>query len=159
MQQQLQVQTIGSVRILKNEYTLRLHKEFIPGLNHIKGFSHLQVLWWGNLYDTPELRKNLLSKKLFKKGPDQMGVFATRSPVRPNPILLSIIQVRHIEFDKGIIHTPFMDAEDGTPILDIKPYNKMERVRNCEVPEWCRHWPEWYEDAADYNWEEEINME
>ena len=63
-----------------------------------------------------------------------------------------------MDFEKGIIYTPFIDAEDGTPVIDIKPYNKSERVRDCTVPDWCSHWPEWEEDALTYNWEDEFNF-
>jgi tRNA (Thr-GGU) A37 N-methylase len=95
--------------------------------------------------------------KLIKLLPEDIGVFATHAPMRPNPVLSSTVNVIEIDFDKGIIHTPHIDAVDGTPVLDIKPYHMMERVRDCNMPDWASHWPVWYEDAADYDWDKEIN--
>ena len=66
--------------------------------------------------------------------------------------------VEKIDAENGIIHTPFIDAEDGTPVLDIKPYFPMERIRQCQVPEWFAHWPEWAEDAIHFDWKKEINF-
>jgi tRNA (Thr-GGU) A37 N-methylase len=100
----------------------------------------------------------LVTDNLFKKAPDKVGIFSTRAPARPNPILLSTIKVIEIDYQNGIIRTPFIDAENGTPVLDIKPYFPMERIKDCRVPEWFAHWPEWAEDAADFNWKDEINF-
>jgi hypothetical protein len=40
----------------------------------------------------------------------------------------------------------------------MKPYYKMERIQNCDVPEWCANWPEWYEGAAEFAWDEVFNF-
>lgn len=127
-------------------------------LAHLNGFSHLQILWWAHLADGPQNRETLMVEKLFKKGPDQPGIFATRAPARPNPIMISTIKVTGIDFETGIIQTPFIDADDGTPLLDIKPYFPMERIRDLRVPAWCRHWPAWQEEAVTFNWPDEINF-
>ncbi len=96
--------------------------------------------------------------KPYKKGPENVGIFATRSPIRPNPILLSTIEVSNIDFLQGHIYTPYIDAENGSIVLDIKPYNMSERVKNCTVPDWCKHWPQWYEDSALFDWNNEFNF-
>jgi len=153
-----QINPIGYITKNANESLITLNGEYLPGLSGIQGFSHLLVVWWGHLSDSPEERKRLVLDKLFKRGPEQIGTFATRSPFRPNPILISTIKVDHINLDQGIIHTPFIDAEDETPVLDIKPYFPMERVKTCQSPEWCQHWPQWYEDSITYNWGNEIVM-
>jgi tRNA (adenine37-N6)-methyltransferase len=158
MENKFQIRPIGSVNAKKGIYSIQLEKEYLPALTAIDGFSHLQIIWWGNLYDNAEFRANLISKKPYKKGPDLTGVFATRSPVRPNPILITSIYVQQIDHEKGIIYTPYMDAEDGTPVLDIKPYHLMERIKECNVPEWCKHWPKWYEESAKFNWQNEFNF-
>lgn len=158
MDLKFQIKTIGKVDVNDNMFSIRIDKEYVPALENIEGFSHLQVIWWGHLCDTPQTRKKLSLKKLFKKGPDKIGVFATRSPVRPNPILISVIEVKEIDITNGIIYTPHIDAEHNTPVLDIKPYYLMERVKECKVPQWCDHWPQWYEDTGSFNWKEEINF-
>jgi tRNA-Thr(GGU) m(6)t(6)A37 methyltransferase TsaA len=156
MNEEFQIKAVGSVRIRNDTCSIQVDEKFLPALTNIDGFSHLQVVWWGHLTDSDRWRNHLLLDKLFKKGPDQMGVFATRSPVRPNPILVSTIEVQAIDFNEGIIYTPFIDAEDQTPVLDIKPYYWMERVRGCKVPTWCQHWPLWFEDSLAFDWREEM---
>jgi tRNA (Thr-GGU) A37 N-methylase len=48
-------------------------------------------------------------------------------------------------------------VEDGTPILDLKPYQPAaDRIRDVTVPAWCAHWPQWYEDSAIFDWEGEF---
>jgi tRNA (Thr-GGU) A37 N-methylase len=154
----IDINPIGFVRTKNEVFCIELAEKYIPALTNINGFSHLQITWWGHLYADTEQRDILIGEKPYKKGPDQIGIFATRSPVRPNPVLITNIFVQKIDFEKGIIYTPFIDAEDGTAVIDIKPYNKSERVRDCSVPDWCKHWPEWDEDAATFDWEKEFNF-
>ena len=156
MENAFQLESIGVVHVDENRYTIQLDRKFAPGLKNLDGFSHLQVVWWAHVTDSSQKRNRLVLEKLFKRGPDQMGVFATRSPFRPNPILISTIKVQRIDFDKGIISTPFIDAEDKTPVLDIKPYFSMQRVKHCQNPAWCQNWPQWFEETMSFNWSDEI---
>jgi tRNA (Thr-GGU) A37 N-methylase len=88
-----------------------------------------------------------------------MGIFATRSPVRPNPIALSTSQIIHINHNKGIIQVAYIDANDGSPVLDIKPYTpSLDRVEAPGVPEWCHHWPMSIEQSGAFDWENEFNF-
>jgi len=158
MEDQFHIKPIGTVVAKQGVFSIQLDPSFLTGLTNIDGFSHLQVVWWGHLYAKPEYRVHIVAEKPYKKGPDQLGVFATRSPVRPNPILITTIEVLRIDYEKGIIYTPYLDAEDGTPVLDIKPYHLGERVRDCSVPQWCAHWPEWDEETANFDWQSEFNF-
>ncbi len=154
-----QVNAIGQVKHIKNKNVIELDRNFVSGLTQIEGFSHLQIIWWAHLTDNTHNRENLIAEKLFKKAPDKIGIFGTRSPARPNPIMISTISVEKIDIEKGIIYTPFIDAEPGTPILDIKPYFPLERVKIINVPEWFKHWPEWFEDIMSFDWHKEINFD
>ena len=158
MKKKFEIKSIGCVKKIPDGYAIRLDEKYLPGLINLDGFSHVQVIWWGHLTDSGNHRENLVAEGLFKKGPERIGIFGTRSPVRPNPLLISTIQVTEMNHEQGIIYTPFIDAEDGTPVLDIKPYFMMERVKDCRVPDWFAHWPEWYEDSMTFNWQDEINM-
>ncbi len=93
--------------------------EFEPGLTDIEGFSHLFVIWEFDRSPREELRGG----DLLASPPSdnrQHGVFATRSPRRPNPIGLTTVELLRRE---GIeLHVRGVDMLDGTPILDIKPY-------------------------------------
>lgn len=158
MENNFVMHSIGEVQSNNGVFAIQLKKEFIPALRGLDGFSHIQLLWWGHLYDTPEYKSHLVAQKPYKKGPEKMGVFATRSPVRPNPVLLTTIFAQQIDFEKGIIYTPYIDAENGTPVLDIKPYHLSERVKECSVPAWCQHWPKWDEETETFDWQNEFNF-
>lgn len=88
-----------------------------------------------------------------------MGIFATRSPMRPNPIALTAVEIINIDYQKGIIQIAYIDANDNTPILDIKPYTpSLDRIENPGVPKWCCHWPKSLEQSAYFDWEKEFNF-
>jgi tRNA (adenine37-N6)-methyltransferase len=152
--------SIGTVKEYGDMFCLVLKEEYRKGLIGLKGFSHLQILWWADQVDEENLRKTVLLEKPYVKGPEQIGIFGTRSPVRPNPIAVTTVGVVEIQAEKGILIFPYIDAEPETPVLDIKPYlPSTERVKGAVVPSWCSHWPQWYEDSANFNWEEEFNFE
>jgi tRNA (Thr-GGU) A37 N-methylase len=158
MNKKIEITSIGRVKVENHQYSIQLDKQYIPALKNIDGFSHLQVVWWGSMFGGAQYRNILTSNKPYKKGPDVLGIFATRSPVRPNPILISNVAVLSVDFENGIISVPYIDAENGTPVLDIKPYHLSERVKDCSVPEWCAHWPKWEEESAGFDWQNEFNF-
>jgi tRNA-Thr(GGU) m(6)t(6)A37 methyltransferase TsaA len=93
---------------------LKILPEFEPGLTDIEGFSHLIVIWEFDRSD----RFELLGTPPSDNRPH--GVFATRSPRRPNPIGLTTVELLSRQ---GVdLHVRGVDMLDGTPILDIKPY-------------------------------------
>jgi len=96
------------------EGTLEILPEFEPGLADIDGFSHLIVLWEFDRSSGFEL----LGTPPCDDRPH--GVFATRSPRRPNPIGLTAVKL--LRREGRILHVRGVDMLDGTPILDIKPY-------------------------------------
>ncbi len=158
MNSKFEIITIGEVISKEGVFGIKLSEKYIPALKNIDGFNYLTVVWWGNLNKTFGDDVAPVIEKPYKKGPDEIGLFATRSEVRPNPILLTNIYVLKYDIKEGIIYTAYIDAHAGTPVLDIKPYHKVERIKNCQVPQWCSHWPEWYEDAGSFDWENEFNF-
>jgi tRNA (adenine37-N6)-methyltransferase len=96
------------------EGTLELLPEFEAGLMDIEGFSHLIVLW---VFDRVQ-GFDLLGTPPSDNRPH--GVFATRSPRRPNPVGLTVVGLLRCEGPR--LHVRGIDMLDGTPILDIKPY-------------------------------------
>ena len=147
------LQTIGAVRADATDFTLQIHERFRPALAELEGFSHIHVLWWCHLLDEPLYREMVTADKPYKQGPDTVGIFATRSPARPNPIAVTAVPVFSIDQQAGEISIAYIDAEDGSPILDIKPYlPATDRIRTTASPAWCADWPEWYEDSATFDW-------
>jgi tRNA (adenine37-N6)-methyltransferase len=96
------------------EGILDVAPEFEEGLTDIDGFSHLFVLWAFHKAEG----YSLLGKPPTDDRPH--GVFATRSPRRPNPIGLTVVELLRREGSK--LHVRGVDMLNGTPILDIKPY-------------------------------------
>lgn len=152
------VNPIGKVAMYNGEKVIVLESKYIEGIKGLDGFSHIQVIWWFHECDNKKSREKILENKPYKNGPEILGTFATRSPERPNPIALSIAYVTHIDYENGIINLAYIDANEGTPILDIKPYTpSLDRIDNPSVPKWCSHWPRSNEESGMFNWEEEIN--
>ena len=96
------------------EGVLELLPEFEPGLTDIEGFSHLYVLW---VFDR-SVDYDLMARPPVDDRPH--GVFATRSPRRPNPVGLTVVQLLRREGARMLVRG--VDMLDGTPIIDIKPY-------------------------------------
>jgi tRNA-Thr(GGU) m(6)t(6)A37 methyltransferase TsaA len=97
------------------EGTLEIRPELEAGLQDIEGFSHLFVLW---VFDRSEGWDLVSTVPLDLETPH--GVFATRSPRRPNPIGLSVVELLGREGAR--LRVRGVDMLDGTPILDVKPY-------------------------------------
>jgi tRNA-Thr(GGU) m(6)t(6)A37 methyltransferase TsaA len=150
---------IGHVKTGNGRYFIELEEKHLEAALGVDEFSHIQVLWWANLYDSPEARNYLVLDKPYKKGPDKIGVLATRSPVRPNPIGVTACALISVDRASRCLEVAYIDAEDGTPVLDIKPYEPAEdRVRDVVMPAWCRHWPSCLEESADFDWYSEFNF-
>lgn len=157
--QTFQVRPVGQVQFMEEGAVLQLEREFAPALRGLEGFSHVQVIWWFSELDQEELRRTLEVPKPYKGSPEVMGIFSTRSPVRPNPLALTAVQIIRVDEEQGVIYIPYIDAHPGTPILDIKPYTpSLDRVESPDVPDWCTHWPKSLEDSADFPWEKEFNF-
>lgn len=97
------------------EGTIELLREFEAGLKDIEGFSHLFVLWE---FDRAS-GFDLISHPPADEGREH-GLFATRSPRRPNPIALTVVEL--LGREGGSLRVRGVDMLDGTPVLDIKPY-------------------------------------
>jgi len=152
-----QIIPVGYVRNRDYQFMLEISKEYIPALLELDSFSHINVIWWAHLLDDAHSREIVDADQPYQNAPAKMGIFATRSPLRPNPIALSVTPIIKIDHQHGIIHIPYIDAEDGTPIIDIKPYHpSSDRIRDVSVPRWCSHWPKWYEDSAEFDWAAEF---
>ena len=107
---------IGRVQNLKGKpVQLQIKKEHVEGLDGLEHCSHVMVLWWFDKNDTPERRKTLKVHPCGDQRNPLTGVFATRSPRRPNLIAVTTCKVLSV---KGGVDA--IDAFDGTPIVDLK---------------------------------------
>ena len=95
----------------------------LEAIRGLSGFSHIWLIWLFHLSDQHAKRLTVRPPRL--GGNQRMGVFATRSPFRPNPIGLSSVRLLDIEYDahgSPQLIISGADLVDGTPIIDIKPY-------------------------------------
>jgi tRNA-Thr(GGU) m(6)t(6)A37 methyltransferase TsaA len=156
---EIKIKAIGEVQQSEDGFVIKLKNEYKEGLAGLDGYSHLDIVWWADQTDDPEFRNRLIVDKPYKKGPARVGIFSTRSQIRPNPIALTPVYVIKIDHEQGTVYIPYIDAEPGTPVLDIKPYlPSTDIVKNVSVPEWCSHWPSSIEDSASFDWEKEFNF-
>jgi len=153
----MQLKPIGSIRCQQGEFSLLIDEPYRTALLELDQFDTLQVLYWCHYLDGDEYRSITVVDKPYQHAPQKMGVFATRSPVRPNPIALTAVSILSIDQQAGIITVPYIDAEDGSPLLDIKPYTpSIDRVRDTTSPHWAAHWPTCVEESGDFDWAAEF---
>lgn len=153
------VKQIGLVRADGNGFRLELAPEYKEALIGLEGFSYINILWWFSGCDNQNDRSILSEVQPYTQGPKQLGTFATRLPQRPNPIALTCAYITYIDSENGVIGLAYIDADDKSPVLDIKPYTpSLDRVEHPEVPTWCKHWPKNVESSGDFDWESEFNF-
>lgn len=122
------------------EAKIRIFPEFCAGLKGIKDFSHLIILYWAHLRDGEKERRTLLVFPRRHAVNIETGVFACRSPSRPNPIGLCVVEL--VKNKKCTLTVKGLDAFEGSPIIDIKPYiPRDDSIQNAHVPEWTRRGP------------------
>lgn len=153
------LKSVGTVFAGETGFGIQLEPQYRAALEGLEGFSHVQVLWWATQCDTAQARAQFTEHKPYSKGPETLGTFATRSPLRPNPIGITTALVTGMDCTKGMLSLAWIDAFDGTPVLDIKPYTPaVDRVEAPQVPEWCCHWPGSVEASGEFDWESEFNF-
>ena len=96
---------------------IAINKEYSDGLAGIEEWSHLYVIYW--MDRILEEKKTLLCPGNDSDIPT-VGIFATRAPVRPNPLGLTLVEL--MSRKENVLVVKGLDALDGTPVLDIKPY-------------------------------------
>ncbi len=109
--------------------------ELSEALDNLNEFSHIIVLFWTQR----EVKKIIPYKIHMQHNPSKplVGLFATRSPDRPNPVAKTTVQL--LERRENILKVKGLDAFDGTPVIDIKPYIPgYDSVDDAKIPEWVR---------------------
>lgn len=108
-----------------------LRKTFTRGLDSIENWSHVYVIFW--MHKVSNKEKVLIHPK------ENVGIFATRAPIHPNPVGLTLVEV--VKHEKNVLWVRGLDALNGTPVLDIKPYPDWEKghwlvVTSFRTPTW-----------------------
>lgn len=104
-----------------------------PALDGIESWSHLYVIFWLDRVARPE-------RPVLVHPGSGLGIFAARSPIHPNPIGLTLVEL--VKREKNVLWVRGLDAYDGTPVLDIKPYPDWEQdlivVTDFRIPDWLK---------------------
>lgn len=134
---EFQVRPIGYVQKMGERIVITLDKKYQEGLLGLEHWSHIQVIWWFDKNDTPEKRAILQVHPRGDQKNPLTGVFATRSPFRPNLIALTLCRI--VAVKDNVVEVETIDAFDGTPVLDIKPYAAgQDSPTEAKGPEWAK---------------------
>jgi tRNA-Thr(GGU) m(6)t(6)A37 methyltransferase TsaA len=128
---------IGHVEKRGDRTMVRVQSDYLDGLLGLEKWSDIWVFYWFDRNDNPRQRSILQVHPRGNRDNPLTGVFACRSPVRPNLIAMSLCRV--ISIEGGAIEIEGIDAFDQTPVIDIKPYApRIDRPkRESKVPEWA----------------------
>ena len=130
----ISLQPIGMISRSETDVFIDVFEPYTDGILGLDGFSHIHVLYWFDQNDTAEKRSILQVHPRGDRNNPLSGVFATRSPTRPNLIALSLCNL--VEVRGNMVEIDRIDAFDGTPVLDIKPYIHGTDAAEARHPEW-----------------------
>ena len=138
MKKTFQVVPVGVVLKQGDKKTLiRIYDPYTDALLGLEQFSHIIVLYWFDQNDHPEKRSVLRVHPRGDKKNPLTGVFATRSPARPNLIAVAPVKIKRIEKTDIIIDE--IDALHNSPVIDIKPYFPLRDPKAIiRTPEWAK---------------------
>lgn len=121
----------GNVRFIgvvekteENLSTIRIYPEYLPAVMGVEAYEKLYVLYWFHLRGNEEHRGTLQVVPRRHGATEPRGVFATHSPSRPNPIGLTLVDL--VKVEGCTLTVRGLDALEGSPIVDIKPYTPHE---------------------------------
>ncbi|POR03095.1 hypothetical protein AU468_05965 [Alkalispirochaeta sphaeroplastigenens] len=152
------IRPLGRVEKTGEGAFVQLREEFWPGLHGLQEFSHVIILWWGEEEpregSSPGPGKISLTVDLPYAPGVQAGLFATRSPLRPNSVNITVAGLRETDPARGRIKLDELDAFAGTAVIDIKPYyGCLDRVQDYRQPQWVpAEWGEWYYPLPEETW-------
>lgn len=142
--EELEVKPIGvvktkavgkEVRDRSNISEIILRNDLVEALKGIDDFSHLFVIFWMHEISSKE-RKIMKVHPRGRQDMPLLGVYATRTPYRPNPIGLTLVEL--VKVERNVVSVRGLDAFDGTPVLDIKPFDRWDASERIRVPSWWK---------------------
>ena len=128
---EIKIYPIGKIENKEESVCVKLDPKYAEGLKGLDGYSHVQILWWADACDNDKDRNAMTERKPYRNGPDEMGVFALRSPERPNPIAVSNADIAYV------------DAENGASqkMLEKCGYTREGLIRQGKmVSTWCDYY-------------------
>ena len=153
MPDRFEVHPIGTVRCAVTEMSqggwakidseIHLEAQYARGLQGLEGFSHVIVVFFLDRAQGFDPARQLLRRPRGMEDMPEVGVFAQRTKFRPNPI--GVTAVKLLGIAGNVVTVRGLDALDGTPVLDLKPYlPPFDRVDEVKTPPWVGHVMEGY---------------
>lgn len=138
----IRINPIGTVKAEGDRKVIELSPGLAPALEGLTGFSHVWVLFWFHENDRPEERATLKVHPRRNPANPLTGVFATRAPVRPN--LIGLTSCRIISVKQNLLEVEGLDAHEGSPVLDLKPYLPgSDSHPEAQTPDWVKKRESW----------------
>lgn len=126
---------VGIVGKSDEKIWIDIYEEYMPALLGLEGFSHVNVMYWFHHNDTTKKRKTLQVHPRGDPNNPLTGVFATHSPLRPNLIALTLCRIIAIHGNQ--IEIEDIDADAGSPVIDIKCYIPSSvSASDVRLPDW-----------------------
>lgn len=117
------------------ESEIHLEPQLAAGLRGLEGFSHVVVVFYLHQAIGFDPARQLLRRPRGMETMHEVGVFAQRTKYRPNPIGVSSVELKSIKDNVLVVRG--LDALDGTPVLDLKPYMPIfDRIADARTPDW-----------------------
>jgi tRNA-Thr(GGU) m(6)t(6)A37 methyltransferase TsaA len=125
---------VRKIREMKSEIVIR--REMAEILHGVEEYSHLMVLYWA--HKLPEQSRSLTRvHPMGRKDIPLTGIYSTCSPARPNPVLACVVRLCGIR--DNVLEVAGIDAINGSPVIDIKPYvREWYPQKGIRIPEWMR---------------------
>ena len=128
---------VGKVRREGKSVRIEISSKYADALLGLEGYSHVNVLYWMDKIDVPQKRRILRLHPRGDRRNPLTGVFACRSPIRPNPIALTVCKILKVE--GNVVTLDKIDAFDNSPVLDLKPFIPSDAPREgIREPEWVK---------------------
>ena len=122
---------------------IHIEPQYARGLQGLEEFSHVMVIFYLHEIAPFDVERELLRRPRRMEHLPPVGVFAQRTKQRPNPIGVTAVELRGVS--KNVVTVSALDALDGTPVLDLKPYMPIfDRVENARVPQWVEEFMKGY---------------
>lgn len=139
-EQEYSIDQIGLIRNTHGQMYIQLEENMNLESEFIK------VYWWFDRFDTDKYRKIQECKPPYENSP-RMGVFTSRSPVRPNPFAMTVVRVIKVDRELQRIYINSIESFDKTPCVGIMEYSaEKDCIMDSKVPDWLNHWVDQYDE-------------
>ena len=138
-----EIESIGWIRNVNGRCYLQLEE-----MPEVKS-GYVKVFWWFHKFDSEKYRRITECNPPYENAP-RTGVFATRSPVRPNPIAMTVTKITEVDLKQKRIYLNKIESFDKTPCIGVSQYVWEEDcISECAVPRWLAHWPKSFDEREE----------